>query len=101
MNLEAWLERLRCGGNIEKQQFFKKKFLERLQTSAVAIETEKANEQHYEVPTEFFQTVCKLIISKNLFFIAFTIFTVNCSSDVVLINDTLNSCKADLKEFQI
>ncbi|XP_056002008.1 uncharacterized protein LOC125661565 isoform X2 [Ostrea edulis] len=57
MNLDAWLERLRCGGNIERQQFFKKKFLERLRTSAVAIETEKANEQHYEVPTEFFQTV--------------------------------------------
>lgn len=56
-NLAAWVKKLECGGDVEKQAIFKKKFLERLRTSPVAIETEKANEQHYEVPTEFFLTV--------------------------------------------
>ncbi|KAK3096149.1 hypothetical protein FSP39_023750 [Pinctada imbricata] len=56
-NLAAWLDKLNCDGDIEKQHFFKKKFLQRLKTSPVAIETDKANEQHYEVPTDFFTTV--------------------------------------------
>lgn len=56
-NLAAWIEKLECGGDLEKQAFFKKKFIQRLRESPVAIETEKANEQHYEVPTEFFLTV--------------------------------------------
>ena len=59
MNLAAWIDKLNCDGDIEKQQFFKKKFIQRLRTSPVAIETEKANEQHYEVPTEFFKTVIR------------------------------------------
>ena len=40
-----------------QQANFKKKFIQRLRSSPVAIETEKANEQHYEVPTELFLTV--------------------------------------------
>ena len=64
MNLAAWIDKLNCDGDIEKQQFFKKKFIKRLRTSPVAIETEKANEQHYEVPTEFFKTVIRNISFK-------------------------------------
>lgn len=56
-NLAAWKQKLECGGDLEKQADFKKKFIKRLRESPVAIETEKANEQHYEVPTEFFLTV--------------------------------------------
>ena len=56
-NLQAWLEKLECGGDVEKQAYFKKKFIQRLRDSPVAIDTDKANEQHYEVPTEFFLTV--------------------------------------------
>ena len=56
-NLAAWIQKLECGGDLEKQAFFKKKFLQRLRESPVAIDTDKANEQHYEVPSEFFLTV--------------------------------------------
>ena len=57
-NLSAWAKKLDCHGDIEKQSHFKKLFIQRLRNSPVAIDTEKANEQHYEVPTEFFTTVC-------------------------------------------
>ena len=60
-NLAAWIEKLECGGDVVKQAHFKKKFIQRLRNSPVAIETEKANEQHYEVPTEFFLTVSLFI----------------------------------------
>jgi cyclopropane-fatty-acyl-phospholipid synthase len=56
-NLAAWIQKLECGGDLEKQSFFKKKFIQRLRESPVAIDTDKANEQHYEVPSEFFLTV--------------------------------------------
>ncbi|GFS11984.1 (S)-coclaurine N-methyltransferase-like [Elysia marginata] len=55
--MASWIEKLECGGDIEKQTFFKKRFLKRLRSSPVAIDTDTANEQHYEVPTEFFTTV--------------------------------------------
>lgn len=55
--LGIWLDVLGCGGDIEKQLIHKKKFIHRLQTSPIAIETHAANEQHYEVPTEFFLRV--------------------------------------------
>ncbi|ESP02190.1 hypothetical protein LOTGIDRAFT_230578 [Lottia gigantea] len=55
-NLAAWINKLECNGNVEKQHEFKKKFIHNLKTSAIAIETDKANEQHYEVPTEFYLT---------------------------------------------
>jgi cyclopropane-fatty-acyl-phospholipid synthase len=41
----------------ERQQQRFSDFLRRLTTSPVAIETRAANEQHYEVPTEFYQKV--------------------------------------------
>ncbi|XP_069102647.1 uncharacterized protein [Argopecten irradians] len=55
-HLASWIRKLDCGGDIEKQHLFKSKFIQSLKTSPVAIETDKANEQHYEVPTEFFIT---------------------------------------------
>jgi cyclopropane-fatty-acyl-phospholipid synthase len=35
------------------------KFIEKLKKRPVAINTAEANDQHYEVPTEFFLKVCK------------------------------------------
>jgi len=42
-------------GDIEKQQAALLAFIEGLDHSPIAIKTEAANEQHYEVPTEFFR----------------------------------------------
>ncbi|HUQ10810.1 MAG TPA: cyclopropane-fatty-acyl-phospholipid synthase family protein [Steroidobacteraceae bacterium] len=44
-------------GDPERQQRRLSDFLRRLATSPVAIETRAANQQHYEVPTEFYQKV--------------------------------------------
>jgi cyclopropane-fatty-acyl-phospholipid synthase len=44
-------------GDPERQQQRFSEFLRRLVSSPVAIETRAANEQHYEVPTEFYQKV--------------------------------------------
>jgi cyclopropane-fatty-acyl-phospholipid synthase len=41
-------------GDVAAQQAHFMQFVERLRTSPVAIETRAANEQHYEVPTEFY-----------------------------------------------
>ncbi len=49
-------------GNIELQQHHLMKFIEQLKNSPIAIETAAANEQHYEVPTEFYQ----YCLGKNL-----------------------------------
>jgi cyclopropane-fatty-acyl-phospholipid synthase len=43
--------------DIEKQQAALLAFLDELDASPIAIKTASANEQHYEVPTEFFQLV--------------------------------------------
>ena len=56
-NLSGLVSKLSCDGDIERQHFFKKKFIQKLKTSPIAIETDKANEQHYEVPTDFFKLV--------------------------------------------
>eukprot|EP01006_Ploeotia_vitrea_P059975 TRINITY_DN75092_c0_g1_i1.p1 TRINITY_DN75092_c0_g1~~TRINITY_DN75092_c0_g1_i1.p1 ORF type:complete len:364 (-),score=43.91 TRINITY_DN75092_c0_g1_i1:76-1167(-) len=48
-------KRLRCGGDVEKQQLYKMRFVKKLKDSATTVVPEKANEQHYEVPTEFHQ----------------------------------------------
>ncbi|XP_059141799.1 uncharacterized protein LOC131929550 [Physella acuta] len=56
-NLESWVNKLECGGDVEKQHLFKKRFLDRLRVSPIATDTEDANKQHYEVPTEFFVSV--------------------------------------------
>lgn len=55
--LEPWIKKLQCGGDVEKQWYYKRRFLEGLRSAQIAIETDKANEQHYEVPTKFFLTV--------------------------------------------
>jgi len=45
------------GNDVEKQLQVKIHFIEKLRKSAIAVETEAANAQHYEVPTEFFDLV--------------------------------------------
>ena len=62
-NLDKWLQKLDCSGGVEKKLKYKLNFLEKLRTSPVLVETERANEQHYEVLTDFFRTVsCTIIL---------------------------------------
>lgn len=42
-------------GNVEQQQEHLASFIEKLKTSPIAVNTADANEQHYEVPTAFYQ----------------------------------------------
>lgn len=56
-NLDKWIQKLDCSGDVEKKLAFKMRFVEKLRESPVAVETATANEQHYEVPTDFFRTV--------------------------------------------
>lgn len=49
-------------GAEELQQAHMEKIIEELKSSPIAIETKAANEQHYEVPTEFYQKV----LGKNM-----------------------------------
>ncbi len=42
-------------GGVEEQQVALQDFVDELKASPIAIKTEAANEQHYEVPTEFFK----------------------------------------------
>ncbi len=44
-------------GSVEKRQAFKDEFIEGLKQGPIAIHTGDANEQHYELPPEFFQAV--------------------------------------------
>jgi len=44
-------------GDVEKQRDSQERFIEELRTSPIAIETDEANRQHYEVPTAFFEDV--------------------------------------------
>ena len=64
-NLDKWLQKLDCSGDVEKKLEYKLKFVEKLRSSPVAVETERANEQHYEVPTDFFRTVSCIIILRG------------------------------------
>ncbi|MFH0736416.1 MAG: cyclopropane-fatty-acyl-phospholipid synthase family protein [bacterium] len=48
--------------NIEEQQASLMNLISQLRKSPIAVNTPEANEQHYEVPTEFFKTV----LGKNL-----------------------------------
>lgn len=66
-NMEMWIRKLECDGDVEKQHIFKKKFISCLRQSVIAEATDKANEQHYEVPTEFFQTVLIFLASYYLY----------------------------------
>ena len=45
------------GGDAERQLEAKARFIQDLRRSPVAVQPEKANEQHYEVPVAFFQKV--------------------------------------------
>lgn len=60
-NLTSWLKKLNCDGDEELKLQYKMKMVEKLRSSPVAVEVDKANEQHYEVPTEFFKTVSVLL----------------------------------------
>lgn len=51
----SWVATFECGGDTEKQAFFKKKYFEKLRASAGATHQDDANLQHYEVPTRFFE----------------------------------------------
>jgi len=48
--------------DVEKQHEQFMRFVEQLKESPIAVETKAANEQHYEVPTKFFQ----LVLGKHL-----------------------------------
>jgi cyclopropane-fatty-acyl-phospholipid synthase len=52
-----WVKTFECGGDVEKQAFYKKKYFEKLRASAGATHQDDANVQHYEVPTEFFHLI--------------------------------------------
>ncbi len=51
------IKRLTRGGDVEAQQADLRKLLRALRESEIAIHTDDANAQHYEVPTEFFLQV--------------------------------------------
>ncbi|MFC3195467.1 SAM-dependent methyltransferase [Marinicella sediminis] len=44
-----------CADDVEKQDLKYHQFLQEIKSSALAIETDKANEQHYEVDADFYQ----------------------------------------------
>lgn len=49
-------------GDIERQQEHLMDFVEMMRRSPIAVHTEDANQQHYEVPTEFF----RLVLGKHM-----------------------------------
>jgi cyclopropane-fatty-acyl-phospholipid synthase len=55
--LAARLREEDCGGDPERQQAWFMELIARLKASPIALHTANANEQHYEVPTEFFLEV--------------------------------------------
>eukprot|EP01001_Neometanema_parovale_P007029 NODE_3355_length_1235_cov_120.188849_g3184_i0.p1 GENE.NODE_3355_length_1235_cov_120.188849_g3184_i0~~NODE_3355_length_1235_cov_120.188849_g3184_i0.p1 ORF type:complete len:359 (-),score=78.44 NODE_3355_length_1235_cov_120.188849_g3184_i0:94-1170(-) len=52
-----WCRNLYCGGDVENQNYYKMKFIDKLRNSPTTVETKRANEQHYEVPSEFYTEV--------------------------------------------
>lgn len=52
-----WVKTFECGGDVEKQAAYKRRYFEKLRVSAGALHQDDANVQHYEVPTEFFLTM--------------------------------------------
>ena len=52
-----WVKTFECGGDVDKQAFYKKRYFEKLRASAGALHQDDANIQHYEVPTEFFHLI--------------------------------------------
>jgi len=53
----AWMNTLECGGDLDEQAFYKKKYFDKLRVSAAATHQADANTQHYEVPTRFFEVM--------------------------------------------
>ena len=51
----SWVATFECGGDTQKQAFYKEKYFEKLRASAGATHQDDANVQHYEVPTRFFE----------------------------------------------
>jgi cyclopropane-fatty-acyl-phospholipid synthase len=49
-----WVKTFECGGDVQKQASYKKRYFEKLRASAGALHQDDANIQHYEVPTRFF-----------------------------------------------
>ena len=47
---------------VEEVEIYHQKFIEELKNSPIAIVPEKANDQHYEVPSDFFE----IVLGKNL-----------------------------------
>src|SRR5471032_2919590 len=47
--------REKCGGGVEQRQARLQAHIDGLRQSPIAIQTRAANEQHYEVPTRFYQ----------------------------------------------
>eukprot|EP00002_Diphylleia_rotans_P041044 TRINITY_DN9886_c0_g1_i1.p1 TRINITY_DN9886_c0_g1~~TRINITY_DN9886_c0_g1_i1.p1 ORF type:complete len:352 (-),score=78.16 TRINITY_DN9886_c0_g1_i1:263-1318(-) len=52
--LQRRIEEISYNGDFEKQIEVKMQFIEKLKASDIAVNTQDANEQHYELPTEFF-----------------------------------------------
>lgn len=48
-NLSSWSKKLNCNGDTEKKLAYKMKFIKELKKLQIAIETDAANQQHYEV----------------------------------------------------
>ena len=46
----------------------KQAFIEELKTMPIAVETRKANDQHYMIPTEFYKLVLGPCVSQSLSF---------------------------------
>ncbi|XP_002741514.3 uncharacterized protein LOC100367749 [Saccoglossus kowalevskii] len=83
-NLSKWLKRLRCNGNTITQFEYKKKFISKLKQSAIAIETDTANVQHYEVPTDFFKTVLGTRLKYSCSYWPVNVKTLDQSEDAML-----------------
>ena len=47
--LDLWTAKLECDGDAEKKLWYKQKFIKNLKQMPIAIQTDLANEQHYEV----------------------------------------------------
>ena len=48
-NLDNWVTKLRCNDDVTEKLRFKMKFVEELKNMPIAINTNDANKQHYEV----------------------------------------------------
>lgn len=54
IRLRSHLKELSCGNDVEQQLIAKQKIVAELYEMPIAIETVAANQQHYEVPTKFY-----------------------------------------------